>query len=75
LIDVIRDKNIDYFDANETHLYLLRNDKLEILYHRTGASTTISIPVSGTFQVKIVNGFLFARTAKNVHKFELQMLD
>ena len=75
LIDVIRNKNIDYFDANESKLYVLSNGELEIRDVRTGASTSIEIPVRKVFQVKIVNGALFARTPKNVHKFELQMLD
>lgn len=75
LIDVIRQENIDYFDANETKLYILSNNELEIRHARTGASTSIKLPVSNVFQVKIVNGALFARTPKNVHKFELQMLD
>lgn len=75
LIDVIRQENIDYFDANETKLYILSDGELEIRHVRTGASTSISLPVPNVFQIKIVNGALFARTAKNVHKFELQMLD
>jgi len=75
LLYTIRNKNIDYFDANESSIYLLSNGKLEIHHQRTGASTLIQIPVPDVFQVKIVNGSLFARTPKNVHKFELQMLD
>lgn len=75
LIDVIRNTNIQYFDANESNLYVLSNGKLEILFLRTGSTTAIDIPIPGVFQVKIVNGALFARTPKNVHKFELQMLD
>lgn len=75
LIDVIRNTDIEYFDANESNLYVLSKGKLEILHHRTGATTVIEVPVSDVFQVKIVNGALFARTPKNVHKFELQMLD
>ncbi|MFK7786799.1 MAG: hypothetical protein AB8B56_16890 [Crocinitomicaceae bacterium] len=75
LIDVIRNTNIEYFDANESNLYVLSKGKLEIRHHRTGATTAIKLPVSDVFQVKVVNGALFARTPKNVHKFELQMLD
>ncbi|MDG1333098.1 MAG: hypothetical protein P8P74_12265 [Crocinitomicaceae bacterium] len=75
LIEVIRNKNIDYIDANESKLYILSAGKLEIRHTRTGASTAITVPISDVFQVKIVNGALFARTPKNVHKFELQMLD
>ncbi|MCJ8291868.1 MAG: hypothetical protein HRT58_17360 [Crocinitomicaceae bacterium] len=75
LIDVIRKEDITYFDANESHLYILNDDKLEIRHVRTGATTSIPLPVPNVFQVKIVNGALFARTPENVHKFELQMLD
>ena len=75
LIEVIRKKNITYFDANESHLYILNGGKLDIRHMRTGATTSISLPIPKVFQVKIVNGALFARTPKNVHKFELQMLD
>lgn len=75
LLEFIREENIEYFDANASHLYTLKADKLNIIDMRTGATTAITIPVSGVFQVKIVNGALFARTPKNVHKFELQMLD
>ena len=75
LIDVIRKENIDYFDANESHLYILSEGKLNIRHVRTGTSTTISLPIAKVFQVKIVNGALFARSSNNVHKFELQMLD
>lgn len=75
LIDVIRKEKIDYFDANESHIYLLSEGKLDIRQVRTGATTTITLPIPEVFQVKIVNGALFARTPKNVHKFELQMLD
>lgn len=74
LIEVIRAKNVDYFDANETNIYLLADDVLEVRNVRTGASRSISLPISNVVQVKVVNGALFARTAKNVHKFELQML-
>jgi hypothetical protein len=75
LIDVIRSTTAEYLDANESNLYILSDGKLEIRHHRTGATTSINIPVADVFQVKIVNGALFARTPKNVHKFELQMLD
>jgi hypothetical protein len=75
LIDVIRKENITYFDANESHLYVLNDGKLDIRHVITGATTSIPLPIPDVFQVKIVNGALFARTAKNVHKFELQMLD
>lgn len=75
LIDVIRKENITYFDANESHLYVLNDGKLDIRHVVTGATTSIPLPIPNVFQVKIVNGALFARTAKNVHKFELQMLD
>ena len=75
LIDVIRQENITYIDANESHLYILSEGKLEILHVRTRATTSILLPIPNVFQVKIVNGALFARTPKNVHKFELQMLD
>lgn len=75
LIEVIREENITYFDANESHLYMLKGGKLNIRHVRTGATTSIPLPIQNVFQMKIVNGALFARTAKNVHKFELQMLD
>lgn len=75
LVDVIRKENMDYFDANESHVYILSEGKLLIRQVRTGATTSITLPIPDVFQVKIVNGALFARTPKNVHKFELQMLD
>lgn len=74
LIEVIRTKNVDYFDANESNVYILVNDVLEVRSVRTGATRSISLPISNVIQVKVVNGALFARTPKNVHKFELQML-
>lgn len=75
LIEVIRQENISYFDANESYLYTLQANKLNIRNTQTGAETSIPLPVLGVFQLKVVNGALFARTPKNVHKFELQMLD
>ncbi len=75
LIDVIRTENITYFDANESHLYMLNEGKLNIRHVRTGATTSIPLPIADVFQMKIVDGALFARTPENVHKFELQMLD
>ncbi len=74
LIEVIRNENVDYFDANESSLFILKDNKLEVRNIRTGATRSISLPVSNVFQVKVVNGALFVRTPKNVHKFELQML-
>jgi DNA-binding beta-propeller fold protein YncE len=75
LVDVIRKENVDYFDANESHIYLLKDNRLAIRDVRTGATTSILVPLEDVREVKIVNGALFARTSKNVHKFELQMLD
>lgn len=75
LVDVIRMENADYFDANESYIYILENNQLDIRDVKTGATTSISIPLANVVAVKIVNGALFARTPKNVHKFELQMLD
>lgn len=75
LIDVIRKENTDYFDANESHLYILSDGKLDIREIRSGGSSIITLPVPDVIEVKIVNGALFARTRKNVHKFELQILD
>ncbi len=75
LVDVIRRENVSYFDANESHIYILSNGQLDIRQLRTGAAVSIQIPVPNVTEVRIVNGALFARTPKNVHKFELQMLD
>lgn len=75
LIDVIRSENVTYFDANDSHLYMLSNGKLSIRHLLTRATVTVIIPIPDVTEVRIVNGALFARTPKNVHKFELQMLD
>lgn len=74
LIEVIRKENVDYFDANESNLFILKENVLEVRNVRTGATRAISLPISNVLEVKVVNGALFARTPKNVHKFELQML-
>jgi hypothetical protein len=75
LIEVLREENVSYIDANESHLYTLRDGVLTIRDVKMGTTTSVLLPVQDVFQVKIVNGALFARTPKNVHKFELQMLD
>ncbi len=75
LLEIYAATEIVSFDANESHLYVLANNELEIRDLRTGGLLRVGLPTAGVLDLRIVNGALYLRTLENVHKFELQMLD
>ena len=75
LLEMYAKTEITAFDANESHLYILSHNELEIRDLRTEGQLRIGLPIEGVLDLRIVNGALYLRTLQNVHKFEVQMLD
>ena len=74
LVKSILSENIKDMEANETFLYLLKEEQLLVRKFETGREMEVNLPLSGISEIHIDSKSIYFRTQKAIHKYDLVFL-